>query len=122
MSWVWNVMLSFSDDELWDDEGEELDKCPALEAINAWIPDGKLVDLTKPTFKTGAGNGMEAQLFGGGFKHFEIEKFISVVEAQEWKNRAGVQLWVKGEEDGTFTLVKLRRKPARKAKGKRDGA
>lgn len=118
MSWVWNVVLSFSDDELWDDEGEALDKCSALDAINAWIPDGKLVDLTKPTFKAGAGNGMEAQLFGGGFQNFDIEGFIAVVEAQDWKNRAGVQLWIKGEDASTFTAVKLRRKSASKPKPK----
>ena len=73
-----------------------------------------LVSLTKPTDKEGVGDGMDAKLFGGGFKHFDIEKFIEVVEAQAWKKRANVQLWIKGAEAGVgeeqFIAVKLRRR------------
>lgn len=108
MSWVWNVMLSFSNEELWD-EDEFHETCEPLERINAWIEYGKLVDLTKPTYAKNAGYGMEANLHGGGFKHFDIEEFINVVEAQAWKDRANLQLWVKGEEQDSFTRIKLRR-------------
>lgn len=121
MGFVWNVMLSFSYDELSeDDEGQPRDTCEPLERINQWIPHGKLVDLAKPTYAEGAGYGMDANLFGGGFKHFDIEGFIEVVEAQDWKNRAKVQLWVKGGEEGSseesFTLIKLRRRRSSRAK------
>lgn len=119
MAWIWNVMLSFSNEELWDDdEDEPRETCEPLDQINSWVPDGRLVSLTGPTYKDDAGHGMDAILFGGGFKHFDIEGFVAVVEAQNWKDRANVQLWVKGGEEGMcddpFTLVKIRRrKPAR---------
>jgi hypothetical protein len=44
MSYIWNVMLSFSNEELWEDDEEEArETCEPLERINAWIPHGELV-------------------------------------------------------------------------------
>ncbi len=61
---------------------------------------------------------MDANLYGGGFKHFDIEGFIKVVKAQHWKEASKVQLWVKGAEEGMgeepFTLIKV---GARRAAG-----
>ena len=122
MGWVWNVLLSCSDAEFRTDvEGDARETCEPLERINRWIPYGKLVSLIGPTYAKGVGNGMDAYLFGGGYKRFDIEGFIKVVEAQNWKDRAKVQLWVKGAEEGmgveSFTLIKLR--PRRSSHAKR---
>lgn len=121
MGWVWNVMLSFSNEEFWEDgEAEARETCEPLERINAWMDHGRLVSLVGPTYDDDAGYGMDANLYGGGFKHFDIEGFIKVVEAQDWKDRARVQLWVKGDEEGMgeepFTLVKLGRRKAPRPK------
>jgi GH24 family phage-related lysozyme (muramidase) len=125
MGWVWNVLLSCSNEEFWEDgEDEARETCEPLERINQWIPHGKLVSLIGPTYAEGVGDGIDANLFGGGYKHFDIEGFIKVVEAQDWKDRAKVQLWAKGAEEGmgeeSFTLIKLRRRrsshPKREAK------
>jgi hypothetical protein len=112
MGFLWNVMLSFDNEELWEDgEGEGREKCVPLEQINAWLSPGRLVSLVGPTYEDGPGCGMDANLYGGGFKHFNIEGFIEVVKAQGWKERSKVQLWVKGAEEGMgtepFTLIKL---------------
>lgn len=112
MSFVWNVMLSHDSEELWeDDEDDPRETCEALDRINAWLPHGRLVSLTGPTYEDDAGNGLDANLYGGGFKDFDILGFIEVVKAQDWKVRSNVQLWVKGGEEGMgtepFTLVKL---------------
>jgi hypothetical protein len=112
MGFVWNVMLSFDNEELWEDgEDEARETCGPLEQINAWLSPCHLVSLTGPTYAEGAGNGMDANLYGGGFKHFDIEGFIEVVKAQGWKDRSKVQLWVKGAEEGMgtepFTLINL---------------
>jgi hypothetical protein len=122
MGFVWNVILSFDNEELWEDgKDEPRETCEPLERINAWLPHGRLVSLIGPTYDGDAGNGIDANLYGGGFKHFDIEGFIEVVKAQDWKARAKVQLWVKGAEEGmgteSFTLVKLggRRAAALKA-------
>ena len=34
------------------------------------------------------GYGMDANLFGGGYKPLDIEGFIEVVQAQDWKEPA----------------------------------
>jgi hypothetical protein len=108
MSWVWNIVLSFSDEEYWEpDEDEPRETCEPLERINEWIPYGRLVNLVEPTYREGAGYGMTVNLFGGGFKHFDIESFIQVVEAQSWKDPDNVQLWLKGETDAAFTCYGL---------------
>jgi hypothetical protein len=114
MGFVWNVVLSFSNEEFWEDgEDEPRATCEPLQRINEWISDGRLVDLTKPTYAKGAGSGLDANLYGGGFKHFDIEAFIQVVASQDWKDRAAVQLFVKGAEEGMgegpFHLARLPR-------------
>ena len=72
------------------------------------------MDLTRPTYAKGAGSGLDANLFGGGFKHLDIDGFIAVVSAQAWKERSKVQLWVRGAEEGLgkepFTAIELRRR------------
>lgn len=101
MGFVWNVMLSFDNEELWgDDEEEPREACEPLEPINAWLSPGRLVSLIGPTYEDAAGNGMDANLYGGGFKDFDIDGFVEVVKAQDWKARSKVQLWVKGAEEG----------------------
>jgi hypothetical protein len=105
-------MLSFSSDEFWEDEEEPpRDDCEPLDRINAWISDGRLVSLVEPTYEDGAGNGLDANLYGGGFKHFDIEGFIQVVMEQKWKSPSKVQLWIKGGQEGIsdniFSLIKF---------------
>ncbi|MEX2175078.1 MAG: hypothetical protein WD872_12000 [Pirellulaceae bacterium] len=115
MGFVWNVMLSFDSAELWEDgEDEARETCEPLERINAWLPHGRLVSLIGPTYEDDVGNGLDANLYGGGFKHFDIEGFIEVVKAQDWRAQSKVQLWVKGGEEGVgtepFTLIKIGRR------------
>lgn len=127
MGFVWNVLLSFDNDEFWEEGDDEPgESCTPLDQINAWIEHGRLVNLTDPTYRKGAGYGMDANLYGGGFKHFDIEGFIDLVKAQDWKARSKVQLWIKGAEAGMgdepFSLVKLGRRrsqAATKAAGSR---
>ena len=117
MAWVWNVMLSFSDEELWEEDDDEArETCESLERINAWMAHGRLVCLIGPTHDDDVGYGMHANLYGGGYKHFDIEGFVEVVEAQDWKDRANLQLWVKREEDQSWTPIKLRRPRTRRPK------
>lgn len=112
MGFVWNVMLSFDSEEFWEeDEDEPRETCEPLERINDWLGQCRLVSLVGPTYEDDAGNGMDANLYGGGFKHFDIDSFIDIVNKQTWKKRANVQLWVKGAEEGMgadpWALVKL---------------
>jgi hypothetical protein len=116
MSWIWNVMISFSDEEFWEEGADEArETCPALEKINDWLPNGqKLFNMSGATGI--ATDGMDANVYGGGFKNFDIEAFVAAVEAQDWKDRANVQLFLKG--DGTaaqqFTILTLASKSKRR--------
>ena len=123
MGFVWNVMLSFDNEEFWEDgEDEPRETRVPLERINAWLDPNRLVSLVGPTFDD-AGNGMHANLFGGGFKHFDIEGFIEAVKSQAWKARHKVQLWVAGAEEGMgeqpFMPIKLGRRRRESATRKR---
>jgi hypothetical protein len=125
MGWVWNILLACSSEEFAvGRDGATKETCEPLERINRWIPHGKLVSLVGPTYAKGVGSGMNAYLFGGGFKHFDIEDFVRVVEVQAWKDRANLQLWVRGDADGPFTAVRLRpkRAPAQTAEAKSGGS
>lgn len=110
MSYIWNVILSFSSAEFWH-EDEPQDNCEALNKINEWLLAdkvhlyGPLMDLT--ACANGNETGMSANVYGGGFKRFDIEEFIEVVARQEWQALADVQLFVQGEEAETFTMVRL---------------
>ena len=121
MGVVWSILLSFDNEEWWEDgKDRPRDNCEPLDRINQWIHSGELVDLAGTSFKRGAGNGIDANLFGGGFKHFDIKGFIDVLNTQAWKERAKVQLWVRGAEEGmaeeTFTAIKLRTRRAARSK------
>ena len=116
MSWIWNVILSFSDEEYWvEDEEEVLQSCAAIDSINIWLQAdevrnyGPLNDLTACV--TGNGVGMNANVWGGGFKHFDIDEFIAVVDRQPWHDRDSVQLFIQGEEDRKFTLIEFTDSP-----------
>jgi hypothetical protein len=110
MSWVWNVMLSFSNEEHWADGEKEAAEVPApIENINKWLEAdkarnyGALADLTLAS----GGAGMEANVYGGGFKHCDIEAFVDVVASQDWQDRDSVQLFIQGEEADKWTIIDL---------------
>jgi hypothetical protein len=105
-------MVSFSDEEYWtpgEDEAQE--ECQALQNINAWLESdtekmyGPLTNLT--SYATGNQVGMQANLYGGGFKRFDIDDFLAIVKEQTWHDPSCVQVFIKGEEDQQFTLLAL---------------
>lgn len=112
MSWIWNVMLSFGDEEFWEeDEEEALEDCKALQSINSWLEADKVRKYGPLTnlapCATGNGTGMSANIYGGGFKHLDMDIFIQLVESQPWHDRDSVQLFIQGEQDSKFTLIEF---------------
>ena len=113
-------MLSFTNQEFWrDGEDDARERCEALDLINRQLPtDCQLVDLTKSTFKAGVGCGMEAHVYGGGFKRFDSTGFIEAVVAAPWRDPDNVQWFLKAESAECFTLsfpCRAKRKRARKS-------
>jgi len=108
MGWIWNVILSFSNEEYWIEGKEEmLESAPALDKINAWMKAHHQHDsyTLKDLSLCASGAGMTANIFGGGFKHFDIEAFVDVVAKQEWQDRDNIQLFLQGEDEGKFDIV-----------------
>lgn len=42
MSYVWSVMLSFDNEELWEEGVDSSEVCEPMKQINSWIVDGQL--------------------------------------------------------------------------------
>ena len=59
---------------------------------------------------------MSAYVYGGGFRHFDIEQFIRDVQAQEWRDPRNVELFLKYGSDGRFDLLRpCKPKPKRRS-------
>ena len=99
-------MLSFGDEEYRLDERAETLPAPTpLENINRWLSlnGGQLTDLTVAS----GGVGMSANLFGGGFTDLDVDTFIRVVATQPWREKGGVQLFIKSERDRRWICADL---------------
>jgi hypothetical protein len=106
MSWVTDVLLIFSLEELYDEE-EELEIILALNNINSWLKeDGRGVLANLDTY-AGGGKAMQACVYGGAFNFLKIDEFIKVVKEQPWRARGNVQLLLKDEEEKSFTMHTL---------------
>lgn len=84
-----------------------LESAPALDKINEWMrAKYKHDSYSLKDISVGAGGaGMNAHIFGGGFKHFDIEAFIDVVAKQEWNDIDSVQLSLQGGDEGKFDII-----------------
>ncbi|NEQ36577.1 MAG: hypothetical protein F6K40_09945 [Okeania sp. SIO3I5] len=58
-------------------------------------------------YAIGGGKSMEARVYGGAFNFLDIDNFIEVVKAQNWRAKKNVQLLIQDQEDSCFTMYKL---------------
>lgn len=58
---------------------------------------------------------MSANIYGGGFEHFDIEGFIAAVEAWQRHDPANVQLFLNSDSDEQFIPYSIRQ-PKRRRK------
>lgn len=108
MSWVIDIILIFSLDELFDDEECELEVSPALENINNWLSEngkGKLESFSNQVYASG--KTMQSCVYLGAFNYLDINSFREVVESQNWRNRNSVQLLIQNEQDEVFSMYML---------------
>lgn len=95
MSQVADVILTMS---LMEDNGTE---CPALVFINVWLAIMDYGELKRVDSLAGGGKAMQAAVFLGAFNYLRIHSFTQIVNSAPWKYRAGMALFIKGE-DGRF--------------------
>lgn len=107
MSWVTDVLLVFSLEELYDEDEEDLKIILALNNINSWLKENGRGILANLDEHAGGGKAMQACVYGGAFNFLKIDEFIKVVKEQPWRARGNVQLLVKGEDEKSFTIHTL---------------
>lgn len=118
MSWVTNVILIFSLEEVFGkilkmekvfyENLKTIETSPALININSWLEkngQGTLDHLSD--YAKSGGKMMSARIYGEAFNFLDIDNFIKVVKVQNWRAKKDVQLLIKDEEDSCFTMYRL---------------
>ena len=107
MSWVTDVLLTFSLEELYDEDGEEVESIIALDTINSWLKEESKGVLHNLDQYAGNGKAMQACVYGGAFNFLKIDEFIKVVKEQPWRSPENVQSLLKDEQEERFTMCTL---------------
>jgi hypothetical protein len=107
MSWVTDVLLIFSLEEFYSEDGNRLESILALDNINSWLEENGKGSLGNLNEYAGGGKAMQACVYGGAFNFLKIDEFIKVVKEQSWRMRENVQLLLQDEEDECFTMHTL---------------
>jgi hypothetical protein len=108
MSWVTDVLLIFSLQEIFSEEELEEQDLPTLQNINKWLQENNQTTLDNLAIHTiNSAKSMQSCIYGGAFNYLKVDEFIKIVKSQEWLYRPGVQLLIKDEQDEAFTMYKL---------------
>jgi hypothetical protein len=113
MSWVTDVLLLFSLEEVYE-VNEAAETCEeteseALTGVNAWLHEqgyGRLVNLGEHASRAGD-RAMQAEVYGGAFNFLDVPAFIGCVQEQKWRSPGNVQLLLQEEQERRFTLYEL---------------
>jgi hypothetical protein len=106
MSHVTDVLLLFSLEENLI-EGEFKEEAPVVGGVNAWLGDHEFAGLENLSVHAGLEKAMQANVYGGAYNYFDLDGFVGFLKEQNWRAPHSVQLLVKGEEDGKFSLRSL---------------
>ncbi len=108
MSWLTNVILILSLEEVFDENFKMIETSPALININYWLEKNDKETLNNLSYYAiGGGKVMAPCVYGGAFNFLDIDNFIEVVKAENWRAKKDVQLLIKDREDSCFTMYKL---------------
>ena len=104
MSWVTDVILIFSLEEIVE-EDIELEISPVLQQINDWLWEngkGELDNLSQHL--ESSRKSMQSCVYGGAFNYLDLVQFKELVNAQSWCVRDSVQLLIQEEQEQQFTV------------------
>ena len=108
MSWVADVVLTFSLAEIFDEDEIHLENVAALDTINAWLEGRHGAQLLEISDKAGGNQPMQSSVYGGAFNMLKIEEFVQLVKSQPWVEPENVQLLIKDEQEERFTIYEFR--------------
>jgi hypothetical protein len=106
MSYVTNVLLLFSLEENLI-EGEFREKAPVIGGVNGWLEEHAFAGMENLSVHAGREKAMQANIYGGAYNYFDVDEFAEFLKEQSWRAPHSVQLLVKCEEDGKFSLRSL---------------
>ncbi len=82
----------------------ELDACPGVDQINAWLIGRFAGQLADVGHAAGGGKAMEALAFAGAFSRLDVDAFLAFVKSVDWIEPSSIQVLVKRDADEVFTL------------------
>lgn len=110
MSWVANVMLSVSRDDV--GTAEQFAAWVEAECPHRHDPRGggvgTLADITHAGARWGGHKFPECTVYGGALNHANLRTLVDHFGAVEWRHPAAVQLFVMDQEQSFFRLWMIR--------------
>lgn len=106
MSYVTNVLLSFSITEDYDTDATGEDIYHVMMTINAWLTDhGYGAFGQNADHVAGGHKHLEMPLYVAGFNYFVLSDFLTMLRALPWREPDAVQVFVKEQDESKFTMV-----------------
>lgn len=107
MSWVTDVVLLANLMENYSESFEEIEKPEAIVGINRWLEAGNWAPLVSVGDQLCTEKAFQACAYGGALNRLDVPGFLKAVAEQPWREKGGVMLLLKGEEEGGFTAYRL---------------
>lgn len=107
MSWVSDIVLLANLAERFTESFEMLDEPVAIAGINRWLEQGNWAPLVSLSDQLTTEKAFQACVYGGALNKLDVPEFLKAAAAQPWREKAGVMLLVKNEEEVSFTPYRL---------------
>jgi hypothetical protein len=107
VSWVSDVILLASLTERLTDDYAMLDEPVAITGVNRWLEKGDWAPLVSLSDLLATEKSFQACAYGGALNRLDVPGLLKAVAAQPWREKAGVMLLIKNEEEPAFTPYRL---------------
>jgi hypothetical protein len=107
MSWVTDVVLLANLAESFTEDYQHLEVPAAITGINRWLERGNWAPLVSVSDQLTTEKAFQACAYGGALNRLDIPGFLKVVAEQPWREKLGVLLLLKSEEETAFTPYRL---------------
>jgi hypothetical protein len=107
MSWVSDVILLANLTERFTEDYIMLDEPVAVVGVNRWLEQGHWAPLVSLSDMLTTEKAFQACAYGGALNQLDVPGFLRAVAEQPWKEKEGVMLLIKNEEEPAFTPYRL---------------
>ena len=103
MSWVTDVVLLANLAELYTEGYDRLEVPAAITGINRWLERGNWAPLVSVSEHLTTERAFRRLAYGGALNRLDIPGLLKAVAEQPWREKLGVLLLLKDEEETAFT-------------------